>query len=229
VRTLARPSAKPSARAAAPRTSIPHEIEMLPSATPSSLPPLLKSDCISSKPSATSSEKPARASIPPPASPPPAARALAQHLGHQLPPRVSMSPVLRSAPRDRSAVVPLRASQPQAAAPNSERSIDPRRTFDAEVALGSALKHLASSRFDHAELELEQLCQLRPGHRDAQIWLRVCRGRRLKAERKAELAQEEYRAVLELDPEHREALENVGPRRRRGGGIGGKWFDGGDE
>jgi predicted Zn-dependent protease len=140
-----------------------------------------------------------------------------------------MPVVQRSAPQNRSAVVPLRASQPQGSISNSERVQDPRRTFDAEIALGSALKHLASSRFDHAELELEQLCQLRPGHRDAQIWLRVCRGRRLKAERKAELAQEEYRAVLELDPEHREALENVGPRRRRGGGIGGKWFDGGDE
>jgi hypothetical protein len=227
-RTLARPAARPSARAAATRTSVPDEIEMLPSATPSNPTPPPKRECISSKPSVANSEKPARASIPPPASPPAAARALAQQLGHQLPPRTSMPVVQRSAPQNRSAVVPLRASQPQGSISNSERVQDPRRTFDAEIALGSALKHLASSRFDQAEHELEQLCQLRPGHRDAQIWLRVCRARRLKAERKAELAQEEYRSVLELDPEHREALENVGPRRRRGG-IGGKWFGGGDE
>ena len=171
---------------------------------------------------------PARPSAPAPAMPPPAARALAQQLGHQLPPRVSIPVVQRSAARDRSAVVPLRASIPSRAGNSSDRPQESRRTFDAEIALGSALKHLASSRFEQAQLELEQLCALRPGHRDSQIWLRLCRARRLKAERKPDAAIEEYRAVLELDPEHREALEHVGPRRKRGG-LGGKWFGGDDE
>jgi hypothetical protein len=187
-----------------------------------------KAECISAIPSPVD-DRPARPSAPPPASPPPAARALAQQLGQQLPPRASIATVQRSAPRDRSAVVPLRASVPTRAPGNpSERPQESRRTFDAEIALGSALKHLASSRFEQAELELEQLCTLRPGHRDSQIWLRVCRARRLKAERKPDLAIEEYRAVLELDPDHREALEHAGRRRKRGG-LGGKWFGGDDE
>lgn len=106
-----------------------------------------------------------------------------------------------------------------------------RRVADTEIALGAGLKHLAASRFDDAAADLARARELCPDRRDITVWLHVCRARKLKAAGRAEAAVEEYRTILEHEPDHREALEHVGSGRapRRRGGIIGKWFGTGNE
>ena len=171
-----------------------------------------------------SSPPPARSSRPTPA----AARALAQ-LGQNLGGRIAV-PSAQRCPAREPAVTPRSSFNPQYSAVVSERPRTPERRgpADTEMALRAALKHLAGSRFDQAELELERLCELCPDHRDSQVWLHVCRARKLKAERRPDAAIEHYRAVLALDPQHREANEHVARGRKRGGVVG-KWFSGDDE
>ena len=187
-------------------------------ATP--LPPRAHSAVVSNGGEAT----PARRSSPPP--PPPGARALAQHLGQSFGGRVAIANAQRSPVRESAAV---RSSlNPQAVAVVSDRPrAQERRAVDTEMALRAALKHLAGARYEQAELELEALCELCPEHRDSQVWLHVCRARRQKAAQRNDAALDHYRAVLALDPEHREAIEHVGRGKKRGGV--GKWFSGDDE
>lgn len=160
---------------------------------------------------------------------PAAARALAQQLGQTFGGRVAMTSAQRSPARE-PAVTPRSSFNPQYSAVVSDgpRTSERRTAADTEMALRAALKHLAGSRFDQAELELERLCELRPDHRDSHVWLHVCRARKLKAERRLDAAIEHYRAVLALDPQHREASEHVARGRKRGGMVG-KWFSGDDE
>ena len=86
---------------------------------------------------------------------------------------------------------------------------------DAELALQSGLKHLTAERYEKAALQIELALQLCPELREAAIWQRVCRARERKAGGDREAAIAEYRALLELDPEHHEALEHVGESGRR--------------
>jgi len=161
---------------------------------------------------------------------PPAARALAQHLGQDFGGRVTLRPAARAAVRARSAAAAI--SEPPGARTASVTSDRPqgaeRRAANLEIALHAALKHLAGSRFDQAELELERLCELSPEHRHCRVWLHVCRARKHKAARRPDAALEHYRAVLALDPEHREAAEHLARSKKRGGVVG-KWFSGDDE
>jgi hypothetical protein len=130
-----------------------------------------------------------------------------------------------------SAKVP---SKPPASVPSTGGSslppIGARRAADAERALASGLKHLAASRFVAATAELERARSLHPGSRDPELWLRVCRAREAKTLGQGEETRQFYQQVLELDPEHREALEHVGGRdRRKWPGLISKLFGGDDE
>ncbi len=165
----------------------------------------------------------------PPTLPPPAAvvpvivKTEVTQQRHSIPVKHGPSPL---SPQLTRSSIPVRAP-----AVTSDRPAQTgrRAAVDADMALSAALKHLAGSRFDQAELELERLCEQHPEHRDSQVWLHVCRARRLKAARRPEAALDHYRAVLAIDPEHREAIEHVGRGKKRGGGLVGKWFSGDDE
>jgi tetratricopeptide (TPR) repeat protein len=111
-----------------------------------------------------------------------------------------------AAPRARAPRVP--------ASPGLQTDERPKHP-DAELALQSGLKHLTAGRFEKAALQIELALQLCPDLREAAIWQRVCRARERKALGEQEAAIAEYRALLELDPEHDEALEHVGDAGRR--------------
>jgi len=140
----------------------------------------------------------------------------------------SVEPQLRPAP-EAVASGPPRVNTPRVAAPRDPTTpgmpTRKRRGADAESALQAGLKHLAAARFEQAEHEIERAETLAPDRRDVVMWLHVCRARQYKASGQDEGALREYRALLDLDPEHREALEYVGGReRRKVGGLIGKWF-----
>jgi curved DNA-binding protein CbpA len=240
VRSLARTLAKPPAGSAAGTAS--GNAAQVESATPSS--PAAAPSFEYAVPIASRSDAPEPAanpcadragneSAPAPVSPPPpaAARALAQHLGQGFGGRVSLPP-RSAAQRERVAAVVSSSVGSSAAGSRATNSSKPpiaeRRAANTEIALSAALRHLAGSRFDQAELELERLCEISPEHRDSRVWLHVCRARKHKAARRPDAALEHYRAVLALDPEHREAAEHVGRGKKRGGVVG-KWFSGDDE
>jgi tetratricopeptide (TPR) repeat protein len=151
----------------------------------------------------------------------PAARGLA-------PKSPSVEPQRRTPP-NAVAVPPARAYVPHVSAPAHPTtpglSARKRRVADAEDALQAGLQHLNASRFEQAETELERAETLAPDRRDVVMWLHVCRARRFKASGQGDGALREYRALLDLDPEHREALDYVGGRdRRKVAGLIGKWF-----
>jgi tetratricopeptide (TPR) repeat protein len=145
---------------------------------------------------------------------------------------LSKPPATRHSPRPPAAPD---SGPPAAGAPRTKSVVTSpavpthkRRVVDGERALKAGLKHLAGSRFDEAVAEMERAVELCPERRDAAVWLHVCRARRHKASGRDAQAREEYRALLELDPEHREALEHAGSRAlRRRAGLISKWF--GDE
>jgi tetratricopeptide (TPR) repeat protein len=131
-------------------------------------------------------------------------------------------PSLRPKPAVRSSSSwppPKQPSQPPPRASAPTPPISARRASDAERAIGAGVKHLAASRFDDAAVEFERARALHPGGRDPELWLRVCHARHAKAEGQRDETLAFYREVLELDPEHREALDYVNsqtPRKRSG-------------
>jgi hypothetical protein len=106
-----------------------------------------------------------------------------------------------------------------------------KRTADSEIAFVAALKHLAAARFDDATAELERALELNPDSGDAELWLRVCRARKLMANGQQDQALDAYRAVLEFDAEHREALAFVASVReaKKRPGLIGRWFGSEDD
>jgi tetratricopeptide (TPR) repeat protein len=107
-----------------------------------------------------------------------------------------------------------------------------RRSADAELAVASGLKHLAASRFEAAITDLERALSLCPESREAALWLLVCRARSAKASGQTEAALRHYRAVLDLDSEHREAREQLraaGREGRKRAGLVSKWFGSEDD
>jgi curved DNA-binding protein CbpA len=140
------------------------------------------------------------------------------------PSRRSSRPSKRAAAS--SSRAPQREPRDGSAAASPSLPAHRRRIADADKALQTGLKHLAASRFDDAVAELERAAELQPDRRDAAVWLHVCRARRHKAGGRDQQAEQEYRALLALDPEHREALDHVGGRSlRKRAGLIGKWFN----
>lgn len=143
---------------------------------------------------------------------------------------IGMKPLVAS--RGPGAPRPPQAAALPRGAPTAQTCVKPRRRSaeaDAELALQEGLKHLAAGRFEPAAAQLAEAQQLCPELRDATIWLHVCRARQWKACGQDDAALEEYRALLELEPSHREALEHVGGPRRARGKLMGKWFRASDE
>ncbi len=159
--------------------------------------------------------------------PPPAAPA----------PRVSRAPgplsqrPSRRAPRTPSGIglktsmAPLGASRvhsmaPPRKVPRAPVSTDPQseqrpKHPEAELALQSGLKHLGAERYEKAAMQIELALQLCPDLREAAIWQRVCRAREHAAGGDKDAALAEYRALLEIDPQHEEAREHAGDPGRR--------------
>ena len=115
--------------------------------------------------------------------------------------------------------LPPRERAPRPALPPDAPPEQRRKLADAELALQSGLKHLAAARFEKADLQLDLALQLWPELREAAIGQRVCRARKCKAEGDDAAAAAEYRALLELDPEHGEALEHAGAAARNARGA----------
>jgi tetratricopeptide (TPR) repeat protein len=155
-------------------------------------------------------------------------------------PDAAVASLLTLAPKTRSGVglKPSIAPRPGSVRPprgpthptGAQAHAPPRRpAVEAELVLREGLKHLAAGRFEQALPQIEQAQQLCPELREAAIWLHVGRARQCKAAGRDHEAIEEYRAVLELDAEHREALEHAGEQRRGRGKLIGKWFGASDE
>jgi tetratricopeptide (TPR) repeat protein len=158
-------------------------------------------------------------------------------------PTSSMRPVAAAAPTPGRA--PISSLRPVAAAsggsstpsraPGPRTSLQPnadpatRRIADAELLLSSAVRHLAATRFEQADLDLAKAATLAPERVDIAVWRYLSRARGHKAGGRHEEARSSYRKVLELDPQHREAREHVDPPERRRGGLMGKWLGGDDE
>jgi tetratricopeptide (TPR) repeat protein len=167
---------------------------------------------------------------------PASARSSAKHVATAKP--ISQPPPPRAKPANAasgSTPPPPRSSQPpkklsSQPPPAAQSLVGARRAADAERAVALGLKHLAASRFDDAAVELERARALHPGAREPELWLRVCHARDAKAHGRAEEALNLYREVLELDPEHREALDysNAQTPRKRAG-LFQKWLGRGDD
>jgi Tfp pilus assembly protein PilF len=104
-------------------------------------------------------------------------------------------------------------------------NVDPRarRIADAELLLASAVRHLAATRFEQAEAELTKAAALAPERVDIGVFRHLCRARAHKAHGRPDESLASYRKVLELDPNHREAREQLDiPSERRRVGLVGK-------
>lgn len=104
-----------------------------------------------------------------------------------------------------------------------------RRIADAELLLASAVRHLAATRYEQAESELSRAAALAPERIDIAVFRHLCRARAHKAQGRPDESLAAYRKVLELDPQHREAREQLevpGERRR---GLVSKWLGRNDE
>ena len=126
----------------------------------------------------------------------------------------------------RSSLAPEGAARVHSMAPPRSRSgrartaPDPsaeqrRKHPEAELALQSGLKHLTAERYEKAAMQIDLALQLCPELREAAIWQRVCRARERMAGGDRTAAIAEYRALLEIEPEHPEALEHAGDSNKR--------------
>lgn len=126
--------------------------------------------------------------------------------------------------------VPPDKAEGDAARPRKQ----PRRrsTADAEMAVTEGLRLLAAGDYDEARAQFETAVGLNPESNNAKVWLLLCDARKYKDEGDREQATEAYLAVLELDPKHREALEETrenAPSKRRAGRLLDRWFRSGDD
>jgi hypothetical protein len=78
-----------------------------------------------------------------------------------------------------------------------------------ETPLDDALRLIARGRLPEAEKMLEDLVSSGARSRTAEIWLRVVQARLRKLESKMDEAIAIYQRVLELQPSHREAIEEI--------------------
>jgi tetratricopeptide (TPR) repeat protein len=154
-------------------------------------------------------------------------------------PTSSMRPVAAAGPTTprapTSSLRPVPAPATPSRAPGPRPSMAPnadpttRRIADAELLLSSAVRHLAATRFEQADLDLAKAATLAPERVDIAVWRYLSRARGHKAGGRHQEARSSYRKVLELDPQHREARENVDPPERRRGGLMSKWLGGDDD
>jgi tetratricopeptide (TPR) repeat protein len=124
--------------------------------------------------------------------------------------KTSMAPL--GPARMHSMAPPRETPRAPATGPQSERR--PKHP-EAELALQSGLKHLGAKRYEKAAMQIELALQLCPELREAAIWQRVCRARERAADGDKDAAHAEYRALLEIEPQHPEALEHAGDSGRR--------------
>lgn len=95
----------------------------------------------------------------------------------------------------------------------------------AEIRVTAAIKLLTMGQLREAEIKLKGALELDPTNEPGRLWLAVCEARQLKAQGRGEEAVERYRAVLEIDPGHREALEaTAGQGDRKRAGLLGRFF-----
>lgn len=120
-------------------------------------------------------------------------------------------------PRDRTRTAP-------AAVPAKRQ-----RIADAEMAFAAGLKYLTANRFAEAEAELSRARELAPERPEAELWLRICRARKHKADGEHEAASAAYQAVLEIEADNREALEGANIERRKRPRLIQRLFGSGDD
>jgi hypothetical protein len=65
------------------------------------------------------------------------------------------------------------------------------------------------SQFDRAVRQLERMHNERPGRIDVRVLLHLAQARRARAQFEFDLAMEHYRALLQLDPAHSEARDQL--------------------
>lgn len=136
----------------------------------------------------------------------------------------------RSVPPQQVSIAPTKASPVAGAQPamslRPARSEEQRRAADAQLAVAQALKLVAASRFDAALEQLAAVHRRWPEHRDAELWLLVCKARKLKSTGMCADATKAYRAVLALDPQHQEAQKHLDEASALGRPSyrTGKWF-----
>lgn len=128
-----------------------------------------------------------------------------------------------SAAAPRPPGTPMRAPGPRAATPPTQTEPS------AEVLMARGLQHLAASRFKEAENDLGRALAADPEFTEATRWLHLCRARKAKSLGDQAGAVRHYRQLLALDPQHREALDEVRNNGKDGkdGGLLGKFFKGG--
>jgi hypothetical protein len=162
---------------------------------------------------------------PPPASDRPVGSAPAS-LRPPKPPRAEFGPErgTGTAPKPDAAPQRERTLTAPAAVPAKRK-----RIADAEMAFAAGLKYLTANRFADAEAELARARELAPERPEAELWLRICRARRYKADGELEAANAAYRAVLEIEADNREALEVVEAERRKRPRLIQRLFGSGDD
>jgi curved DNA-binding protein CbpA len=89
-----------------------------------------------------------------------------------------------------------------------------------EAAMSDAMRLLEFNQFEGAEAALREALLGEPDFGPARVLLLVCEGRRLLSEGDRTGASERYAAILDIDPQHREAAERIRelgrPRMKRG-------------
>jgi tetratricopeptide (TPR) repeat protein len=172
--------------------------------------------------------KPARPqTVPPPApnaSAPPAASAPAS-LRPPKPMQFSPERGTGTAPKPPDSAPPRERTLTAAAAVPAKK----KRLADAEMAFAAGLKYLTANRFADAEAELARARELAPERPEAELWIRICRARRLKADGDNEAASAAYQSVLEIEADNREALEGANTERRKRPRLIQRLFGSGDD
>jgi hypothetical protein len=178
--------------------------------------------------------KPARAqtapmiaSVPPPPPPSgaPAATSAPASLRPPKPAQFGPERGTATAPKPQDAAAPRERTLTAAAAVPAKR----KRIAEAEMAFAAGLKYLTASRFADAEAELARARELAPERPESELWLRICRARKLKADGENEAACAAYQAVLEIEADNREALEGASMEKRKRPRLIQRLFGSGDD
>jgi PilZ domain-containing protein len=173
--------------------------------------------------------KPRAPSVPPPAAATTSAAPPAANAPASMRPRKSAQFAPEhgtgTAPRPPDATTPRERTQTTPAAVPAKR----KRVADAEMAFAAGLKHLTANSFADAEAELIRARELAPERPEAELWLRICRARKLKADGQHEAASAAYQAVLEIEADNREALEGANIERRKRPRLIQRLFGSGDD
>ena len=88
---------------------------------------------------------------------------------------------------------------------------------------------MTANSFADAEAELIRARELAPERPEAELWLRICRARKLKADGQHEAASAAYQAALEIEADNREALEGANMERRKRPRLIQRLFGSGDD